>query len=121
MGSALLLCMENGIKYAANTYDVLLFIRNPEKYEDEGVSAMRSFATREEAEECYNHPSSFFDASEQSLPYIMLDGPDVNKVRCDKVALFRLRQEEREERRECAMQAGMMGGTDSYNEEMGYV
>lgn len=80
------------------------------------------FATLEEAEAFFNNP--FTDAKyaqyyERCTAVIELDGPDVHRER-NNPAFKPSKADDSDWQREHAMQAGMMGGCDAYNDAMGY-
>jgi hypothetical protein len=53
--------------------------------------------------------------------YLQIDGPDIHEVRKNPGYNAReIRLDRSLERSERGMQAGMMGGCQAYNEEMGY-
>lgn len=63
--------------------------------------------------------SAFIGEYHSDAVFAQLDGPGVNEVRRLRKDRTR-RSDDGEWRREIAMQAGMMGGCDAYNEAMGY-
>jgi len=110
-------------------YSVLLHYEDPEEEDSDGCATGEDFATLEEAQACLADflagKSTHFNTSYYNdVPYIELDGPEVNLV-IRQPKLIALKKREREEddrmaRHEMAMEAGMGLGIHAYNEVMGY-
>ena len=80
----------------------------------------RDFDTREEAENVFlSEFKGLPGTPSRDVAWIELDGPAVHRERANPG--FRpSRDDDSAERSERAMQAGMAGGCDWYNDEMGY-
>lgn len=102
-------------------YSVSLWDTHPDLDEDT-CNTGDDFATLEEARKCIANIDAHFDARYfGSTPYIMLDGPNVHEVIVRQNALSRKEAEDNDSwKREIAMQAGMAGGCEAYNDVMGY-
>lgn len=78
----------------------------------------RDFGTLEEAQAAFAEPPR-----DASTAFVELDGPDVSEVREIPGVAERERREAEDDRawaREIAVEAGMLHGTDAYNDAMGY-
>ena len=95
------------------TYTVLHFSANPDTDESgDKVIASWDFETRDEAMVKFREPIP------RDVAYVGIDAPDFN---ISKRNLGYSRQAlDAEARRELAMEAGMLHGTQAYNEIMGY-
>jgi len=113
------------------SYSVNLWCSHPNAGNDDCSTGV-DFDTREEAEQVFHakNPIAMLAAASQNparfassyhnIPFIELDGPDVYLVRQINTMPKRQRDEDREWRREIAMQAGMGLGVEAYNEAMGW-
>ena len=82
----------------------------------------QDFDTLAEAEAFYANPftdAKFAQYYERSTTVIELDGPGVHRERPNP-AFVPSKADDSDWRREHAMQAGMMGGCEAYNDAMGY-
>lgn len=103
---------------AEKPYSVTLWDTNPDLDEDTCNTGC-DFATIEEARECVANLDAHFNmVYYRSTPFVLLDGPDVWEItqRCK----VRKGGDDSDWKREQAMQAGMGGGCEAYNEVMGY-
>lgn len=102
------------------TYSVNLWGSKPGENDDCWTGA--DFSTLEEARAVLADPWSHFSRSyhESSTAYFELDGPDVNEITKNPSFKPRKQRDDGEWRREAAMQAGMMGGVECYNDAMGF-
>jgi len=103
------------------TYTVNYWGSNPDSGNDDCWTG-QDFDTRDEAEACYHAPFDGLPGCPKSdVHTIELDGPDVHLERRNPA--FRASTEAAsiaDWEREQAMQAGMGGGRDWYNDAMGY-
>lgn len=108
-------------------FSVTLWDTHPDKEEDTCCTGI-DFATLEEAEDCYQNIEKHFSYGAPggmrywtNTPYVMLDGPNVHKVRKRPgIKEYNSSQDDEMARREYAMQQGMGLGIDAYNEAMGW-
>ena len=101
-------------------YAVNLFGSHPDEGNDDCWTG-QDFSTEAEARQFYDNPFAdpqFAQFYRTCTKYLQLTGPDLELVRLNPD--FRPSKPDNEWRREAAMQAGMMGGTDAYNDVMGY-
>lgn len=98
-------------------YEVL-FKCSPFDNDEDDLTTAIEFETKEEALECFNAtPKSFY----RDCPYIALAvRKEIVAERTDKTALAIRSREDRAWTREVAMEAGMLGGCESFNDAMGY-
>lgn len=99
-------------------YSVNLWCSKP--WTNDDCNTGDDFETLAEAEAVFANPTAHFKAS--SLRYTAwfeLTGPDVDKERQNPDYKVE-RSNDDEWRSEYAMQAGMMGGCDAYNDAYGY-
>lgn len=115
----------------SNQYSVSLWGSDPDTCDNDDCWTGEDFPTKEEAQAFfqavlaapYLHPMA---KGCGHWEYIELDGPDVHVVapNPDQETCARhrrdLAREDRAWRWEVAVEAGMLHGTDAYNEEMGY-
>ena len=103
-------------------FTVSLWETHPDEDNDD-CSTGADFATEAEARAAIaNLDAHFNPVYFSTTPYIELDGPGVNEVTLRPGVKKRAKQQDDdgEWRREQAMEAGMLGGCDAYNEAMGY-
>lgn len=108
-------------------YSVCLWGSNPDLGNDDCHTG-EDFATLEEAVAVYTTPFSFFKGPNGSSGevyysgelWVELDGPDAYEVRQVSRGKKSRRDDDDGWRSERAWQAGMMGGVEAYNEEMGF-
>lgn len=113
-------------------YSVNLHYADPELPDSDACATGEDFATEKEARQCIadflaGKPTCFdrpkLPGYYAGVPYIELDGPNVNEIVRRSAQIKRQQREDesyqRMERSESAMQAGMMGGIQAYNEAMG--
>jgi hypothetical protein len=100
-------------------FSVTLWESHPDEGNDD-CSTGDEFATEVEARACIANLDKHFKGS-RSTPYVMLDGPGINEV-TERPGVKRAKDDnfEREWRKERAMEAGMLGGCEAYNDVMGY-
>lgn len=106
-------------------YSVNLWGSKPGTNDDCWTGA--DYATLAEARAAYDHPETISDYVARSIAgatgelWLMLDGPDSHDERQLRKANRRAQVRERAaERHERAMEAGMAGGCDAYNDAMGW-
>lgn len=113
----------------AKLYSVNLHYEDPEDPDSDGCATGHDFATLEEARAevvaLLNGTSTVFRMPYYNdVPWIEIDGPDVNEVTRRPKLIAKLQREREEDdraaRREQAMEAGMGLGIHAYNEVMGY-
>jgi hypothetical protein len=118
----------------AKPFNVTLWGSNPDETDNDDCWTGDDFATREEAILAYREVVMFPDHSQLarvcgprgSWEYVMIDGPETHEVtqNPDRPSCDRNRRElardDAEWRRERATEAGMLHGTQAYNDEMGY-
>lgn len=114
----------------AGEFSVALFLSHPDNENDDCVTGV-DFDTLAEAEQCIadiiaydahcisKHPH-FNMPYFRDTPFIMLDGPGVHRTIERHGIAKRAKREDSLDRSEIAMQAGMAGGCDAYNEAMGW-
>lgn len=100
-------------------YSVLEWASHPDAGNDDCITG-DDYDTREEALAAFNAATADY-----SIAYFQADGPDLHEIRPNpaynaKQVARDNRDDDSEWRREIAMQAGMAGGCDAYNEAMGY-
>ncbi len=106
------------------TYSVNLWGSNPEEDNDD-LWTGADYATLAEAQAVVADFKAVFPHSADHTLFIEIDGPDhyslTKNPRFDFKRHERERaREDREWKREAAMQAGMAFGVDGYNDEMGF-
>jgi len=111
-------------------YSVTLWGSNPDETDNDDCWTGDDYATREEAlvayQSLYKWPTAGVAEHCPEWQFAMVDGPDVHDVMAnpdDRAARRWRRELERSDaawRRERATEAGMLGGIDAYNDEMGY-
>lgn len=101
-------------------YMVNLWESHPDNGNDD-CSTGRDFDTLEEARACIaNFDAHFNPIYYRDTPFIELDGPDVHEVIQRPGVKVRKKEDvDREWQKEQAMEAGMLHGTEGYNEVMG--
>lgn len=120
----------------AKPYSVDLWGSNPDETDNDDCWTGENFATLDEALACYRALAGSignFALADQldkvtgyDWEFVVIDGPDVHDVspNPDQPRQRRHRRErqadDREWKREQAMQAGMAFGCDGYNDEMGW-
>jgi hypothetical protein len=123
--------MTNPIAPELKPYNVDLWGSNPDETDNDDCWTGESYATKEEAVAAYREivmrpEAPFGRAANANFEFVVIDGPDVHDVTAnpDQPSQRRRRRErareDREWKRERAMQAGMAFGVDGYNDEMGY-
>lgn len=109
-------------------YSLLFFITHPDLGNDDCMTG-DDFETVTEARAALTAWPELHPKSEVYLcRYVMIDGPDIHEVianpHMDERAIAASDREERQYakqcRREIAMQAGMAGGCEAYNDAMGF-
>ncbi len=109
-------------------YSLLFFITHPDLDNDDCMTG-DDFETVTEARDALTAWPELHPKSEVYLcRYVMIDGPDIHEVianpHMDERAIAASDREERQYakqcRREAAMQAGMAGGCEAYNDAMGF-
>lgn len=60
----------------------------------------------------------FLETASPDVAYIQVDGPDIHRVR--ENSAYKGKASDVADRQELAMEAGMLGGCDAYNDAMGY-
>jgi hypothetical protein len=104
-------------------YTVDLWGADPEGPEDRHITSL-DFQTREEAYHCYEHPEGFFPPAEFSIAvFVAFDWDEVfysRRLISLEEEAKRRQKEVDAHRKEIAMEAGMSGGCEAYNEVMGY-
>jgi len=81
------------------------------------------YESRDEAEAAYAAPVRVgpHQIPDPDTMYVMLEGPDVHRIRLNpEHRPTTTNDDDREWKREMAMQAGMEFGIDGYNDMMGY-
>jgi hypothetical protein len=99
-------------------YEVSLWLVDPdeEELDDSVLVGSRELLTKDFAWDCFNNPEKYFSSAElKRAIYISFDWDEA--FRCRRLDS---KMQSRMERSEAAMQAGMMGGCEAYNEEMGW-
>lgn len=100
------------------SYTVDLYGSHPDDRNDDCHTG-DDFPTLEEALEAFNNPEEYFPNDYQHAAYILLDGPDIHKIR--KNPDFQpIPDNDAQWRREMAMEAGMLHGVEAYNDFMGW-
>lgn len=110
----------NIIDPALITYSVTLWGSNPNLDNDDCYTGA-DFITLSEARACLANLDLHFNSTYYAdVPFILLEGPGVYEI----IELADVKKsctdDDGEWRREQAMQAGMAGGCDAYNDYMGY-
>lgn len=134
------LSLVSELLYLLKSFSVILCQKHPHEKDFDDACTGADYATLEEARAIFSaadpveamsqgsrDPTFFRQLYSNSIPYVWLLGPGVEEVRklpgADRI-LARFRREEEAFQRECqrerAMQAGMMGGCEAYNEAMGW-
>lgn len=101
-------------------YSVNFWCSNPEEQNDDCTTGV-DFSTFAEAESFYNDPFTNPDFArhfQRCTAFIEMDGPDVNKNRSNPD--YKPSKNDDDWGREIAMQAGMMGGCNAFNDSYGY-
>lgn len=99
-------------------YNVLFFGSHPD-LENDDCWYGTDYATQAEALLAFEAMvKDLNNCPARDVAYIMIDGPDINKIRANPS--FRKSGSDHSWQREFAMQAGMLGGCQAYNEAMGY-
>jgi len=95
-------------------YSILHWGSHPDQDNDDCYTGS-DFATKEEA------LLDFAVNAGCEIEYIEIDGPDIHEIRKNpNYSKREVRLDDPTWRNERAMQAGMAGGCEAYNEEMGY-
>jgi len=104
----------------AKPFTVSLWSSHPDDDNDDCCTDA-DFSSLADAHACIADLDAHFDARYFSdVPFVLLDGPGVHEV-TKRPGVRTLRTLPNDAwREEGAMQAGMMGGVDAYNEAMGY-
>jgi hypothetical protein len=112
--------------YLGNTfppYTVDLWGADPEGPEDRHITSL-DFQTKQEAVYCFEKPEDFFPAADLALAvFVAFDWDEVfcsKRLISEKEEAKRRQKEFDAHRKEIAMEAGMLGGCEVYNEVMGY-
>lgn len=111
-------------------YSVTLWGSNPDETDADDCWTGDDYATREEALEAYRSlykwPTSGVAEHCPEWQFAMIDGPDVHDVmanpdeRTARRWRHALARTDAAWRRERALEAGMLGGVEAYNDEHGY-
>ncbi len=104
------------------TYTVSLWSTDPALEDSEGNCMFgKDFATQGEAESFIASLETNFDLAYYcDVPFVMIDGPNLHKVSVRECIRPSHRVHDNDWQREGAMQAGMAGGCEAYNDYMGY-
>lgn len=95
-------------------FSVLFWGSHPDADNDDCWTG-QDFVSLEEARECFNAK-----VTEGSTAYVELEGPDGRLDLRENPDYEPSEDDDSDWRREIAMEAGMMGGCDAYNEVMGW-